>query len=158
MKRLQNTDVLQKCNIYYDHDGTPYWVGTLSKEYMRDRKMEVYVFDIDKKSVDKLKSLDKRVKDWFIPGVDLGEHGYYQVFGYLPVFISTRVIDPRRPDLQEYLDRFDMAYYDAFEMFLRNEGRQLDNFHVEKIDLGLPDDNRQSKKGKSKGKKDAKNK
>lgn len=135
MKRLENTKVIQKANLYYDVDNIPYCIGTISKEFLVDRLFFAYVFDIDKQAVEKLKKIDKNVDDSFIPGLELDEYGYYQAFSELPFFISMRVVDKRRNDLDYYLKKYNMTDYDAFTLMLRSEGRSMDNFHVEEIQV-----------------------
>ena len=134
MERLKNTIVLQKCNLFYNLQGKEYCLGTISKEFLPDRGFHAYVFDIDEAVYKKLHELDPiNVNECFIPGLELDEYGFYQAFSKLPFFISMRVLDPRRPDLQPYLDKLNMQYYDAFTMFLRLQGRSVDNFHVEEV-------------------------
>ena len=132
-KRLENTKVVQKCELLYDVNGLEYKIGTISKELIPERLLFAFVFDIDKEMVDYLRTIDSDVDDTFIPGIDLDLYGYYQAFSILPFFISMRIVDPRRSDVQTYLDRYNMKEYDAFTLFMRSEGRQLDNFHVREI-------------------------
>lgn len=100
---------------------------------MTDRLFTAYVFDLDKDKIDALKPLDKEVGRLLIPGLDLEEDGYYVASSRVPYFVSMRVIDRRRDDLQKYLDMFNMEAYDAFTMFMRNHGYGCDNFWVEEV-------------------------
>lgn len=131
MKRFNKTEVLQKANLYYtDENNADYCVGTISKEFVFDKMVVGYIFDIDKATVDKL-----RLDPCFIPGLDLDDYGYYQAFSRLPYFISMRIADPRRSDIGYFLDLYEMSKYDAFTLFLRSEGRYTDRLHVKEIDL-----------------------
>ncbi len=135
MERLTNTKVVQKCELYYDVDDKEYLIGYITREFLLDRLFYAYVFDIDKDMIEYLKTLDRRVTDWFIPGLDLDDYGYYQAFSVLPFFIEMRVIDGRRSDVDKYLKMYGMKHYDAFTMFLRTEGRSADKFHVKEISV-----------------------
>lgn len=135
MERLKNTEVVQKAELYYEHRGVAYCVGTISKEFLLDRLFFAYVFDINKDTVEKLRSLDKTIDYGFIPGIELDEYGYYQAFSQLPFFIQMRVIDRRREDVDVYLKKYDMEEYDAFTLMLRSEGRSEDNFFVKEVNI-----------------------
>ena len=133
MKRLTNTKVLQKANLFYKCEGKDYKIGTISKEFMMDRFICIYVIDLDKNAIDELKKIDKTVNSIFIPGVDLDLDGYYIASSRIPYIVQMRVVDKRRDDLQKYLDMFNMEAYDAFTMFMRNHGYGGDNFWVEEV-------------------------
>lgn len=137
MERLKNTKVIQRANLFYDFNGKSYLIGTISKEFLTDRLIYAYVFDIDKEAVDNLKKIDSTVTDSFIPGIELDEYGYYQAFSKLPFFISMRVMDRRRTDehFYYYLKMYNMTEYDEFTFFLRSQGRSEDNFHVEEVSV-----------------------
>ena len=134
MKKLENTTVIQKGNLLYDYGDKTYPVGTISKELLNDDQTIVYVFDLDKNAINKLKKLDpEHVCDMFIPGLDIADDGYYQVFKRLPFLVESRVIDRRRDDLQEHLEKYHMKEYDAFTLFLRSGGHSLDKLYVQDV-------------------------
>jgi hypothetical protein len=134
MELLKDIKELQKCNIFYKSgNGKTYNLGTLTKAFVFDKMVYGYIFDLNKEVYEHLYKIDKNFYPDIIPGVDVEEWGYYQAFSRLPFFISSRVADPRTGNIDMYLKRFNMKYYDAFTMFLRNKGRSLDNLYVEEI-------------------------
>lgn len=134
-ERFTNTVVVQKCILYYKYEGVDYAIGTISKEFLLDRLIFAYIFDLDKEAIDRLSKIAPYINDIFIPGIDLELDGYYVAFSKVPYLISSRVADPRRDDIDEILEHFGMKEYDAFTMFLRNKGRSADNFWVEEVNV-----------------------
>lgn len=134
-ERFKDTEVLQKCVLSYIYNDVKHPIGTISKEFIKDKMMIGYIFDLDKKAIDKLSKVAPYINDTFIPGIDLELDGYYVAFQRLPYLISSRVADPRRDDINDILAQFGMEEYDAFEMFMRNHGRSVDSLWVDKVDL-----------------------
>ena len=134
MERLKNTKVVQGGYLYYTIDGVRYKLGELRKEFLLDRLFFAFVFDLDQNVIEEMWKKHPYLGLCFIPGIELDE-GFYQAFSRLPFFISMRVADSRREDIQTFLDRFGMEEYDAFTMLLRNHGRSDDPFYIEEFEV-----------------------
>ena len=57
-----------------------------------------------------------------IAGINLDLRKPEYVRSYVPLFVTQRTPDPRRPDIQECLKDMEMLEYDRFEWMCRNHG------------------------------------
>ncbi|HBY21125.1 MAG: hypothetical protein A2Y24_08420 [Clostridiales bacterium GWE2_32_10] len=131
-----STKLLNKGYIAYEVEEDKIYIviGELREE-MDENFKRLYIIDIKEEKVMQLVDLGYIQHDFNILPVMNIEHGYYQRHVRLPAFITMRVPDRRRTDINEILQRFGLEYYDAFEILLRNKGRSLDEWRVLR-DLG----------------------
>lgn len=117
--------------VYRVSDTEVLEVGTLTKELTNNIEM-VYVLDIDKKRIDRLKERGIDVGVLLMPGVDLDD-GYRQVFNKVPFFMSVRVPDRRREDIDDILKELGLEFYDPLEILLKTRGVSLDNWEIHEV-------------------------
>lgn len=126
--------VLQRAILQYKlDDGTLFPVGEIRKE-LTDKPDIAYAFDLSEAKMKELQEILGESVVTLLPGFDT-DYGYYKRYHFIPFFISMRVPDSRRQDINEIIKRYDMKRYDPFTFLLRNKGYSKDNWRVEEIDV-----------------------